>query len=253
MILAGFQPEFAYAYYDEDVPIAPSLITIKTTGYKPKDPSDRSREGEEMFKDLNCTACHSIHNVGGDIGPILDGIGAHRNEDYMYALLANTENEKTKFALLTDQYVRSPYHPRVREATAKLLVDFLVTLPEPPGGFVVTPHATRRAAKTPESNSSFKPSPLSQESEEGKVIYDSLGCVACHSINKVGGWLGPQLDGIGGRHDRAYILQYITKAGVVARQSLNEEVVPPDMPSFNLSQRQLEKISDYLLSLPNDK
>lgn len=249
-VVGGYKQASIYALRDDKLPRT-SLTKIEVTGYKPQAKSEESTKGEELFKNLNCMACHSIHNVGGRYGPMLDGVGAHRDREYLLARLSRNEAEKEKFARMTNQDIDHLHHVRVSESSAKALVAFLLTLPEPPGGFVLSPHKTRLPSEAPEMNKNYKAPSLGKTSLEGKEIYDKAGCVACHSINKVGGWLGPHLDGIGGRHDRKYIIEHINVPEVVAQESIGEEVFPSEMPSFKLSEQDTQKIADYLISLPN--
>jgi mono/diheme cytochrome c family protein len=211
----------------------------------------QSKEGEKCFQMLNCTACHSIHNAGGRLGPMLDGVGAHRNEDYLLAHLINTEEAKQAFAKITGSDFEYLHHPRISEKSAKSIVDFLLTIPEPIGGFILLPHTTRLPSEKPINNPNFKPSPVSTASKQGKELYDTLGCVACHSINSLGGWLGPALDGVGGRYSADYILNHITSPSIQAGEQQEFYSKPQQMPAFKLSREDLQKITDYLNTLPN--
>jgi cytochrome c2 len=230
---------------------APKPIVVKSSGYKPHPPTEDSREGAAHFQQLNCMACHSIHNAGGVIGPMLDGIGAHRTEEYLLAHLVDTEAQKQKFAELTNTPVSLLHHPRLSEKTARAVTAFLETLPEPPGGFILSPHIRSRAAESPQDNPDFQPAKETSQSLEGKKLYDTHGCVACHSINEIGGWLGPRLDGIGGRRSRSEIIQRINKPSVKILESVEQQKTWPQMPRLELPDLDVQKIADYLMTLPN--
>ncbi len=230
---------------------APKPYIIQPSGYQAKAPTPQSRRGEEDFKQLNCMACHSIHNTGGVIGPLLDGVGARRSSEYLYAHLANTQKEKEHFAKLINTDISLLHHPRLTEATAKLLVAYLETIPEPPGGFVLFPHIKSSPAEEKQDNPAFKPAAQSTNSQIGKQLYDKCGCIACHSIHNIGGWLGPKLDGIGGRMNRTEISKYINSPAVKLRESTDEQEVWPQMPHLDLSKSEIDKLVDYLLTLPN--
>jgi cytochrome c2 len=209
-----------------------SIIRIKGNGYKGLSPSALSKNGESLFADLNCTACHGIHNVGGSIGPILDGVGGRRSGEYMEAKLTDTDEAKKQFA-------------------AHAIVAYLLTISDPPGGYVVQGH-TRLPADVPEINKSFRPEKASADSHEGAKLYNEFGCVACHSIGDIGGWLGPALDGVGGRRSREFISAHISNAQAHMRKLAGKDSeVVSEMPRFNATAEQIKKIVTYLETLPN--
>jgi cytochrome c2 len=230
---------------------APRPVLIGPTGYQPKPISPESQLGESYFKELNCLACHSIRNTGGVLGPLLDGVGAHRNSEYLFAHLASSPEQINKLSQLTGISAAQLHHPRVSEATAHKLVAYLESLAEPPGGFILSPHVKSEPAEIPKCNPAFKPLPISKNSSEGKNIFDKQGCTACHSISGLGGWMGPQLDGIAGRHSRQYILEHISSPKIMVRESTEQQETWPQMPKLNLADQDIEKIADYLMTLPN--
>jgi cytochrome c2 len=232
---------------------APKPIIVQATGYKPKSVSIESRKGQDNFKELNCMACHSIHNTGGVIGPMLDGIGARRSSEYLYAHLADTQEQKEKFAKMNHVDIDLLHHPRLTVDTSKNLVAYLETLPEPAGGFMLYPHVKSFPAEDVHENPSFKPSALTESAMSGKRLYEQNGCAACHSINNIGGWLGPRLDGIGGRISTEEMVKYITKPVVKIRESTDEQEVWPQMPIMNFSKDEIDKLIAYLKTLPNLK
>jgi ubiquinol-cytochrome c reductase cytochrome b subunit len=77
---------------------------------------------------------------------------------------------------------------------------------------------------------------------EGRKLYLSLGCVSCHSINGVGGKVGPPLDNVGSTRDRAWLFAHFKDPQKMTPGSI--------MPKFDqLSQQQLDELTDYMLSL----
>lgn len=76
--------------------------------------------------------------------------------------------------------------------------------------------------------------------------------MACHSIGNNGGWLGPQMDGIGGRRSRAFIIAHITDPkGHTARLRKTPVETISQMPKLNITDEQMQKITDFLETLPN--
>ncbi len=76
----------------------------------------------------------------------------------------------------------------------------------------------------------------------GAQIFLANGCIACHTVNGVGGQLGPVLNGVAGRR---------TAEGI-ARMIADPESQAPGtvMPAFDLSGRDRDLLVAYLLSLP---
>lgn len=70
----------------------------------------------------------------------------------------------------------------------------------------------------------------------------------------MGGFLGPALDGIGGIHSRDYIAAHITNAQAHALKSDKFfEIVPSIMPQFNVTSEQVQRLTDYLMTLPRQR
>ena len=226
---------------------------IPTTGYKPGAMTREAEQGRRLFEDLNCAACHTIHNVGGDSAPTLDGVGGRRNESFLVAHLSNAAQAVENYkAIRGADFANALPHSRYSPESARLLVAYLDTLPEPAGGFVLMPHTPRLPAEPQGAiNKDFHPSPKNARSVEGELSYNKFGCVACHAIGDIGGWFGPRLDGVGARRDREYINAHITDAQAHARRTAGgSEEGLSKMPRFTISADEARKITDYLMTLP---
>lgn len=236
---------------EEEVPY---LSPIPLTGYKPVPKSATSEEGRKWFEDLNCVACHSIHNVGGAIGPMLDGVCGRRSDQFLIAHLSRSQEALEEYKRIRGiAYFQALQHPRFTPERTRLLVAYLKTLPEPPGGYVVMPHRHRLPTQpSPATIKDFRPAAKTGSSAAGERAYNTYGCAACHSIGEIGGWLGPRLDGIGARRDRAYIKAHITDAQAHAR-ALSEvgDEFKSEMPRFNLPEDEAIEITNFLMTLPN--
>lgn len=232
----------------------PTLKKIALTGYKPASSSLLSEKGRSLFANSNCMACHSIHNAGGDLGPALDGIGARRSEQYLLEHLTDDDMEQDE--RLNKDAVSKQKKPTIHSTysreIATSLAAYLMTLPEPPDGFVVVPHTSRIAADNPPpSRRPFKPLTQSAETARGQKLFRERGCMACHSIDDVGGWLGPPLDGIGATRDKNFILEKINDQGAATPN--NQDDIPTTtsrMARFRLPASESNDIVQYLLSLP---
>lgn len=84
--------------------------------------------------------------------------------------------------------------------------------------------------------------PESKAVTEGRQLYASLGCAACHSINGVGGVVAPPLDHVGTTRDRAWLIGHFKDPQAYSPGSV--------MPKYGyLSEEELAKLTDYMQSL----
>ena len=75
----------------------------------------------------------------------------------------------------------------------------------------------------------------------GKELYDDLGCAACHRIHGVGTAVGPDLSYVGKTRDREWLILHFKDPQALVPGSI--------MPPYVLAPRELEDLSNYLLSL----
>jgi mono/diheme cytochrome c family protein len=77
---------------------------------------------------------------------------------------------------------------------------------------------------------------------QGARLYQMNHCDACHQIDGVGATLGPALDGVGLRHDRAWLEKHFADPASVSKDSI--------MPPYKFMPMDLDAICKYLLQLP---
>ncbi len=76
----------------------------------------------------------------------------------------------------------------------------------------------------------------------GAQIFAGSGCSTCHTVNGVGGSIGPVLNGVAKRHTREWIAQHLSDPS-----SQSPDTV---MPAFHFSAPDRDLLITYLLSLP---
>ena len=81
-----------------------------------------------------------------------------------------------------------------------------------------------------------------QNAVEGALIYQANDCGSCHKLNGVGDQLGPVLNGVGERHDRAWIEQHFADPPKYSPDSI--------MPAFQFKPDELRLLTDYLVAIP---
>jgi len=77
---------------------------------------------------------------------------------------------------------------------------------------------------------------------QGAMVYQMNHCNACHQIHGVGSTLAPALDGVGLRHDRAWLEKHFADPPSVSKDSI--------MPAYKFMPMDLDAICKYLLQLP---
>lgn len=91
----------------------------------------------------------------------------------------------------------------------------------------------------PEAGANISSSP---QVIHGRQLYDKLGCATCHSINGVGGKVGPALDHVGGRRQHDWLLEHFKDPQKVTPGSM--------MPKFDyLPESDLEDLTQYMTSI----
>jgi ubiquinol-cytochrome c reductase cytochrome b subunit len=168
--------------------------------------------GLGLFKKQGCTGCHAGAGQQG-IGPDLTKIPAgHRNVPWLIPHFKNPS-----------QVVPGSIMPPVDLPNADLnaLALFVLTL-------------------TPQNEQALEAAP--DFVTQGAMVYQSNHCNACHQINKVGSTLAPALDGVGLRHDRAWLEKHFADPDSVTKGSI--------MPPYKFTPPDLDAICKYLLQLP---
>ncbi|QMU56088.1 MAG: c-type cytochrome [Candidatus Mycalebacterium zealandia] len=85
---------------------------------------------------------------------------------------------------------------------------------------------------------------------EGEALFVERDCVRCHTIGR-GRFAGPDLKGVFDRYSKDEVVLWITDSSAVyeARGGAPVNEGYPPMPPTNVSEREAEKIADYLFSL----
>ncbi len=84
----------------------------------------------------------------------------------------------------------------------------------------------------------------------GEAIIDEYGCAACHDLGGSGADIGPSLNGIGNRMDRATVIEAIIDPNAVIAEGYDADFMPDDFGEA-LRGSELLVLTDYLLALPD--
>lgn len=77
---------------------------------------------------------------------------------------------------------------------------------------------------------------------EGAMLFQANDCGSCHKLNGVGDELGPPLDGIGERRDRAWIEEHFRDPAKLSPDTI--------MPAFPFTAKDMKLITDYIIGIP---
>ncbi len=233
---------------DESKSSATPSIVKPPVNYTPAPETADSKKGQELFKEHNCAVCHSLGSAGGCLGPPLIGVGSRRSKDFLLARISAADKEEEKFAKIYGPELMR--HPRLAENSAQQVVAYLLTLPEPASGFKIGRHQSQSTeGQTIVSSPNTSNDPKSVAA--GKKLFYVHGCASCHAIGGIGGQFAPALDGVSKRKDAASIEAQITGAELLALPNDSEYSERGTvMPPANLSKEEVQKISAFLLSIP---
>lgn len=215
--------------------------------------------GKDLIKANNCMVCHTLEGKGGCLAPPFDGIAKRRSSDFLMARITLDKAEEEKFFNKYQAQELMP-HVRIPKPQAKKVVEYLLSTKEPEKGFKVVGH-DKHSPKEKEMLSKLivrleykddekvAAKPQSKDNPGKKLFYEK-GCLACHSLDNVGGRFAPNLDHIGKRKSLKEIAKKILAAELRPNIDSKETAFKADrMPSSNLNLDEVLSIANYLKSL----
>lgn len=187
-------------------------------------------KGRELFKSKGCYGCHRIDGISkGSLGIHLTTVGAKRTTDFMIEKIKKPRVWPTPESVMPVM----PFKPD--ELTA-----LVVFLKSQKGEYLnlsnVEYYVNKKNWNLPQKEQEY---PVTEAS--GKNIFENKSCTTCHTINAVGGLVGPDLSVVGLRRSREWHIQHLTNPRSLVIDSI--------MPGFTYSQSELEALTMYLVSL----
>ena len=200
-------------------------ITFDTLGKLDKRAPEITKEvdeGKHTWQKYDCIGCHTIFGNGSYFAPDLTKTVEKKPKGYLKQFLMDPKAVKAtaampKFGISADE--------------ADHLIAFL-----------------EWASKV--DTNGWPPKPIlataagvgGKELTAGQKVYQSQGCSGCHMINGIGGTTGPELTGVGSRHDRKWLREHFEYPAKVVANSA--------MPSYeHLGDQALNDLTDYMLTL----
>jgi len=95
-------------------------------------------------------------------------------------------------------------------------------------------------ALTPENGPIVETAPAF--AADGAAVYQKNFCGSCHTVNGVGGKIGPVLNGLASRRTEAWTIEHF-----VQPQKMSPGTV---MPPYKFAQKDMQDLVTYLFTLP---
>jgi len=179
--------------------------------------------GKKLWEDNNCMGCHTLFGEGAYYAPELTKVVERRGKPWMKMFLKDPEK------MFPGERKMVNYHFTDKEIDHLIAffdwcgkVDLNGFPAKPPLGRVASPEVVKSTVEQPK-------------------VFTAMGCIGCHSIGGKGGNVGPALDTVAKRRDRAYLTKWISDP-----QKIKPGTAMPKLP---LTPEQLTELLDYFEAL----
>jgi ubiquinol-cytochrome c reductase cytochrome b subunit len=174
--------------------------------------SPEEMAGVAYFRQENCITCHAIGERGGKVGPDLTSSTIHKDAAWMIQHFKRPSSMRPGSSM-----------PPIQLSDAQLnsLAAFLLKL-------------------NPDNATALDNAP--DFATRGALVYQANRCGTCHKLNGVGMTIGPPLNGLARRRNRAWVEEHF----------VNPQKLSPGtfMPPYRLSVSDRDNLTTYLFSLP---
>lgn len=185
--------------------------------------------GKSLFDTQGCLACHSLNLAGGVLAPALDNVGLLRDEQWLKEKLIDPKKEVPGTFMPSFAYL------------SKMEIDALVAYMKSLGGELRTPEAVNLS---PPERFTL------EQVERGKELFQTQGCIACHTIGDQGGVIGPDLTREAQRkRTDEWQLQHLKDPLSVYVIGPTQNIAWPMPPYVHLPEEDLKALVAFLQSL----
>jgi nitric oxide reductase subunit C len=191
--------------------------------------SDQVVAGKKVFEKHNCNDCHTILGFGGYYAPDLTRVVQRVGED---GIRFRVKNPEQAFA---NSWRKMP-QLHLTDAEITDLIAFFTWVGEVNNNDWPPQDSKKRLSRGEQRMvASVGVSP-------GAAVFQSKGCMNCHSLHGTGGTFGPVLDQVGRRKTVEDIEHYVRDP-----KGVNPKAMMP--PQKELSDRELEEVAKFLSSM----
>jgi nitric oxide reductase subunit C len=191
--------------------------------------SDTVVAGKRVFEKYNCNDCHTILGFGGYYSPDLTKVMQRIGEDGVRYRIKEPDKA---FARSWRKMPRQ----NVSDAELDQLVAFFTWVGNVDNGDWPPQDSKGRLTRGEERMI------MGAGVAPGAAVFQTRGCMNCHSLHGEGGSSGPALDTVGRRMNKEQIEHYIRDP-----RSVNPSAAMP--PQKDLSEKELEAVAGFLADL----
>jgi ubiquinol-cytochrome c reductase cytochrome b subunit len=219
-------------------------------------------QGQSLFSSQGCIGCHTVNGEGGSVGPNLSNIGSKGlSKQWLMVQLKNPKKH--------DPSTVMPSFSSMSDSDINAITNYLESLKGSSGQSSSQSSSQAKQSSTSsqtsgssrKSQSSNEPSSTSSKTSEsnnssgssqsqktslishGKSLFNSKGCINCHTIDGKGGSVGPDLSDVG---SKGLSKQWLT----VQLKDPKKHDPSTIMPSFSpMSDSDINALTAYLENL----
>lgn len=191
--------------------------------------SEQVVAGKRTFEKYNCNDCHTILGFGGYYAPDLTKVVRRVGEE---GIRYRVKSPEKAFA---NSFRKMP-NQKVSDAEIADLIAFFKWVGEIDNGDWPPQDSGKRLTRGEQRMvATVGVSP-------GAAVFQTRGCMNCHSLHGTGGSVGPELDAIGRTLSMEQIEHYVRDP-----KSVDPKATMP--PQKELSDREIEEVAKFLSSL----
>jgi nitric oxide reductase subunit C len=191
--------------------------------------SDKVVEGKRIFEKYNCNDCHTILGFGGYYAPDLTKVVQRVGED---GIRYRVKSPEKAFAA---SWRKMP-NEHVSDAEIDSLIAFFTWVGNVENGDWPPQDSKKRLSRSEERMVA------GAVASPGAAVFQTRGCMNCHSLHGTGGTFGPALDTIGRQFGVEQIEHYIKDP-----KAVNPKAMMP--PQTALSEKEIEEVAAFLANL----
>jgi nitric oxide reductase subunit C len=191
--------------------------------------SDQVVAGKRAFEKYNCNDCHTILGFGGYYAPDLTKVVKRIGEDGIRFRVKSPEKA------LANSWRKMP-NLKVADAEIDNLIAFFTWIGNVDNGDWPPQDSTKRLSRGEErmvAGAGLSP---------GAAVFQTRGCMNCHTLHGTGGTFGPVLDTIGRTLTKEQIERYIRDP-----RAVNPKAMMPAQKE--LSDKEREEVAAFLANL----